>query len=123
VHGRWVGRIVLAGERWWIPVIVSSKCIMIMWGFSVSWISRWVWMVDGRPFVMIVIVLVSGIAMERTVRLMCYSMGWNNRCRRDRSGWDGGRWGRPGSLRRLRSGRGSLLRLRSRCGCLSRLES
>ena len=80
-------------------------------------------MVDGRPFMMIVIVLVSGIAMERTVRLMCYSMGWNNRCRRDRSRWDGGHWGRPGSLRRLRSGCGSLLRLRSRCGCLSRLES
>ena len=50
-------------------------------------------MVDGRPSVMIVIVL-SGIAMERAVRLVCYTTGRNDRRNRDGMGWDGRRWGR-----------------------------
>jgi len=87
VHGRRVRRIVLAGERWCIAIMVSSQCVMIRWAFSLSRISRQPWMVDGRPSV--VVIILSGIAMERAVRLVCYTMGRNHRCNKDGMGWDG----------------------------------
>jgi len=91
VRGRRVRRIVLSGERWSILIIVSlivsSKCIIIRWAFFLSRISLQPWMVDGRPS-MVVIVL-SGIAMERVVRLVCYTTGRNHRRNRDGMGWDG----------------------------------
>jgi len=39
VHGRQIRRIVLVGERWCIAIIVSLKCVMIRWAFSLSRIS------------------------------------------------------------------------------------
>ena len=83
-------RIVLVGERWCIAIIVFSKCVMIRWAFFLSRISQQLWMVDGRPSV--VVIVLSSIAMERVVRLMCYTTG--QRCNRDGIGWDGRHWGR-----------------------------
>jgi hypothetical protein len=130
VRGRRVRRIVLAGERWCIAIIVSSKCVMIRWAISLSRISRQPWMVDGRPSV--VVIVLSGIAMKRVVRLVYYTTGRNHRCNRDRMGWDSrcqGRldcsilrlWSGRNSLLRLWSGYDSLLRLGSGYGCLLRL--
>jgi hypothetical protein len=149
----WIGWIKVMGGRRCIAIVVSSERIALRMHISFSWISRrprvlvepgWlIGMVDGRPSMIVVVVLIRSITMERWTRLVWevlsfvnrggFSKGLNDRCSKNRIGWDSRGSGRLDcmlasgiqdcSQTRLGSRPNSILGFGSRCGNLRKLGS